>query len=225
MKQLNKLTALLLTGIILASCSTSNNVVNNHLISKRKYNKGFFINKKGNFNNSSDSEVAEVKVRVEKPEEVKPINEGSSQEVRNKTNLNGSKSERVSSDPQEPLVASTDQALVERKTKGTASEIPSLNQKMDKEAKAKRDVLQKLQQEYLPSRPDTSDPVMLILLIILALILPPVAIAIYSGITGIFWLDLVLFLLAWGGFWFFRLSGLLHLAAIIIAFLVIFDVI
>jgi len=77
----------------------------------------------------------------------------------------------------------------------------------------------------LQSAPSSSDPVMLIVYILLCLILPPVAIAIYSGITGIFWLDLILFLLAISSFFWLPTVGLVGLAAVVIAFLVVFDVI
>lgn len=41
-------------SLILASCGSSNQVVSNKLISKRKYTKGFFINSKDHRNNSGE---------------------------------------------------------------------------------------------------------------------------------------------------------------------------
>lgn len=48
-------------GLLLGSCMSSNNVVNNKLISKRKYTKGFFINGKGSVkgDKNADTEAAQ----------------------------------------------------------------------------------------------------------------------------------------------------------------------
>ncbi len=52
MKKLLSLNLLIALAVVFASCGTNNNVVNNRLISKRKYNKGFHFNKKGNMKSS-----------------------------------------------------------------------------------------------------------------------------------------------------------------------------
>jgi TM2 domain-containing membrane protein YozV len=48
MKKLKLLSGIIIASIILASCSTSDKVVSNNLIQKRKYNKGFYLSTKGN---------------------------------------------------------------------------------------------------------------------------------------------------------------------------------
>lgn len=53
-----------ITSLILSSCGTSNQVVSNKLISKRKYTKGFFINTKDHKNGSND----EIAAKEEKAE-------------------------------------------------------------------------------------------------------------------------------------------------------------
>ena len=50
---------LVFTLLVLASCSTSSDVVQNGRINKRKYNKGFFI--KSNTNNHSNFQVISSK--------------------------------------------------------------------------------------------------------------------------------------------------------------------
>ena len=52
MKKLLSLNLLIALAVVFASCGTNNNVVNNRLISKRKYNKGFHLNRKGNMKSS-----------------------------------------------------------------------------------------------------------------------------------------------------------------------------
>lgn len=67
----------------------------------------------------------------------------------------------------------------------------------------------------------------LILLIILAIFIPPLAVGLYEGITGRFWLVLILWLLAWGlGGWFFgpHIGALFSLLAIILALLIVLGV-
>ena len=73
---------------------------------------------------------------------------------------------------------------------------------------------------------DASDSdVMLIILVILAIIIPPLAVFLVKDIGGDFWLSLILTLLGWSLFFANPLGGLLALAAIIHALLIVFDVI
>ena len=64
MKKLLSLNLLIALAVVFASCGTNNNVVNNRLISKRKYNKGFHINRKGNMK-SSKAEKEEESIAFE----------------------------------------------------------------------------------------------------------------------------------------------------------------
>jgi uncharacterized membrane protein YqaE (UPF0057 family) len=70
------------------------------------------------------------------------------------------------------------------------------------------------------------DVLMTVLLVILALILPPLAVGIYEGITGRFWLVLVLWLIGWGvGWWLLGpLAWLASLVAVIMALLIVLGV-
>lgn len=64
MKKLLSLNLLIALAVVFASCGTNNNVVNNRLISKRKYNKGFHFNRKGNMK-SSKAEKEEESIAFE----------------------------------------------------------------------------------------------------------------------------------------------------------------
>lgn len=87
--------------------------------------------------------------------------------------------------------------------------------------------------EVAPVEPEnTTDDVATILLVILALFIPPLAVFIFEQATGRFWLNLVLFLLgifAFGGAgigtYFIGIGGLLVLIAIIHAILIVLGVI
>lgn len=63
MKKSFVVSLMMITGLIIASCGSSNDVVSNRLISKRKYNKGFFINKKSKLkSDNSEEEKKDVAV-------------------------------------------------------------------------------------------------------------------------------------------------------------------
>lgn len=83
---IKKITAVALLTAILASCSTSNEVVSNGFFQKRKYNKGWYANKStkvkdSKAENTKEEFVAETPVNKENSiaqtvvvkEEIKPI--------------------------------------------------------------------------------------------------------------------------------------------------------
>lgn len=73
------------------------------------------------------------------------------------------------------------------------------------------------------SSPSASDA-MLIIEVLLAIFIPPLAVFLHEGITTWFWLTLILCILG-GGFFFYPVIGGLWLVAVIIALLVVFDAI
>ena len=71
---------------------------------------------------------------------------------------------------------------------------------------------------------------MLVLLVILAIFIPPLAVFIFEGVTTRFWIDLVLAIIGWAAFGLLfgvvgGLAGLCMLAAIIYALLIVLSVI
>lgn len=74
------------------------------------------------------------------------------------------------------------------------------------------------------STPTPAGDVPLWVYVLLAIFIPPLAVFLKAGVSNIFWIDLILFILGYGLFRFsFYLWGA-ALAAVVIAFLVIFDV-
>jgi uncharacterized membrane protein YqaE (UPF0057 family) len=74
----------------------------------------------------------------------------------------------------------------------------------------------------------TSSDIPLIILVILAIIIPPLAVALFEGITTRFWIDLVLALVGWGVGWALLglgLAALCGLVAVIYAVLIVLSVI
>lgn len=226
MKKLIVVNVAIVIALLMNSCASSNDVVSNRLISKRKYTKGLFVKK--NLKLKSDG-VEESENYAMNTEESNSESENINLSVRELKNINS----EIEGDKMlnSANVASThmiEMLIVEEEVHPNA--IRPKNNELSGSLSTRNGVkkeFQKALKDQVKAKKaiDTGDPVMLILLIILALFLPPVAIAIYRGIDNIFWLDLVLFLIGLIGFWFLPISGLAALAAIIIAFLVIFDVI
>jgi uncharacterized membrane protein YqaE (UPF0057 family) len=228
-KQMKKLVAvnfIIAFVMILGSCGTSNNVVSNRLISKRKYTKGFHINKRSHEKSSKDEVLANNDVEESKAEDKKKsifFKESSKSddksivvvleefEVENSTEEieNNAVHITTSDAPIEDSDVVNDEEIIEVTTENERAE----------------DIKESVT-SVKASSVDTGDPLMLIIAILLCLILPPVAIAVFDGISTWFWVDLILFLIAIGGFFLFGgLAGIAGLASIIIAFLVVFDVI
>lgn len=229
MKKFTIINLLIVFAFILGACGSSNSVVNNHLISKRKYTKGFHVNKRSNLKSDKGEE------------EVVALKKDSNKEVVKSTRKNAIESKETSIQPKEVMAA-----LQTKESNSSASEGPgstnsvSLSDGPDQDGSTREARVEKnevnsnesntssktTKSKDLTRSPDLGDPIMLILAIILALIIPPLAILIFKGVSTWFWVDLLLFIIGIGGF--FLLSGLgwaCAVAAIVIAFLVIFDVI
>jgi uncharacterized membrane protein YqaE (UPF0057 family) len=73
-------------------------------------------------------------------------------------------------------------------------------------------------------KPAPASDVPLWVYVVLALLLPPLAVYLKQGLTNIFWLDLILFILGYGLFRFSYFLWGASLAAVVIALLVVFDV-
>ncbi len=222
MKKTKMLSMILGAGLLLGSCVTSNNVVNNKLISKRKYTKGFHINNKGHFK-SGDSEQQNDQLAIIN----EPVRDGKighdNFQVRSVATINSSASGEVVGKTETPNSTETKQVEVKShqvKAENKADKIEISGYKL-KDLKAAQKELAK----SVPSPVD--DTAMLIILVILAIIIPPLAVFIYEGATSRFWIDLILAIIGWGvGFWLLGGLGFLcGLAAIIYALLIVLEVI
>lgn len=225
MKKWLSLNLMIASVLILGACATSNDVVSNRLISKRKYEKGFHINKKSHLK-SSNEELANENLTKEKDFEKKERLFASNNEK--KTTKTAVKIEEL-----ETSVESSEYTSSTINSESTIASVdgPESNSILKSEPSRVQRAIEKenAQKEVVVEQSKGAQPsgtAELVLLIILALFIPPLAIVIYSGATTWFWVDLILFIVAIGGIFSpFRLIGLAGLAAVIIAFLVIFDVI
>lgn len=219
MKKVNIFSLILGAILILSSCSTSNSVVSNKLISKRKYTKGFHFNKKTNLK-TSKNEVAENEVVEEATYSMNTVKNTLENNVDNSVVLID---ERI-------VGATIDEKLlpVEPDSNDLNIEIEGdkSSELLDDENQENKLSRTELVEELKSSKSDVDPTVMLILLIILAFIIPPLAVFLYEGASGRFWIDLILFIvgIALGG-WLGGIAWLALLAAVIYALLIVIEAI
>lgn len=226
MKMTKMLSLILGTGLILGSCMTSNNVVNNKLISKRKYTKGFFINGKGNFKSGGQEQEKDQLAIIEKPVQDHKVGHQDFQ-TRAVATINSSTYGDLQAKSENKSVSEVQVKNVESKEqqKQQAERVIEKKEIAGYKVKDLKLVQKELKSKSAPSPVD--DTAMLIILVILAIIIPPLAVFIYEGATNRFWIDLILAIIGWGvGFWLLGGLGFLcGLAAVIYALLIVLEAI
>jgi uncharacterized membrane protein YqaE (UPF0057 family) len=177
-----------------SSCSTTNDVASNRGIQKRKYNKGFFVSKNPkSFNKKHD---------VENTKDINSFDEVT--EVINSQ----TKSKNITT--KEKVIANNKKiAATENTVKTTSNEKKNTIENSLKSSKnndeifeeneinnniTKKDVKSKLKSKKHKTK-NTGGDVDLVVLVLLAIFLPPLAVFLYEGITTRFWINLVLTLL------------------------------
>lgn len=194
---IKKITAIAMLTAILASCSTSNEVVSNGFFQKRKYNKGWYANKstkvketKGD--NTKEEFVADKSGVIEEntvaqsvvvKEEIKPI---SKQYITK---------EDVVAQPQKTVLASADKK--EEKIVSTSVVIANEQNAVAFEELKKVSEMAPVEIKTVESKSGGDAGVALLLLVILAILLPPLAVFLVDGIGTKFWISLILTLLFW----------------------------
>ncbi len=215
MKKLAILNLSIILSLVLGSCSTSNNVVNNRSISKRKYTKGFHINKKSNLKSSKD-EIATKDYHVQSNETTSTVrNSGNIASVTtNRTEARRSTDRIDNGSMEENEISSSsvdqsDQSNVnnQREVDSETSEPSSSATKKSSSSKKKE------QKKKKENRQGSGSDTIFILAVIFAILIPPLGVAIYTNID---WMKVLIALL---------LTILFFLPGMIYALLVVFDVI
>ena len=198
----NKITlglfALAITAII-SSCSTSNDVASNKRIQKRKYNKGFFVSKNEN--------VAFNK----KKKDAKTVEFNTDTESIAKTDANSVKMEEISNNKssivEETAVITpnvetktTEVLTTENNTVATQNEVvsESISEEQIKTVdlkNVKKTVNTVKKQSKKNSNGLNGLAIGTIILIILAIFIPPLAVLLFEGVTTRFWINLILYIL------------------------------
>lgn len=225
---MKKLILLSLLGAFLIGCGTSNSVVNDGLFQKRKYTSGWFVKKnKGVEKKSANEEnlaFKEQDVRSSKAKLTQQSNESSNTvkhtDVKNES-INDTKT----------LKRNTTTSQQKRKVAAKSTQIVRNNLVKEAQTKTNTATERFVKEELSTSTSDqrekhssSSSDVEIILLVLLALIIPPLAVYLVQDTSTMFVVDLILFIIGWGSFWFFSLGGLASLVAVVIALLVVFGV-
>jgi uncharacterized membrane protein YqaE (UPF0057 family) len=206
--------------LVLDSCSTSNNVVGGAVFQKRKYTGGVYWDRS-----------EKVKKGKEEEYDISKIDEESQRKYVTSTSIHNEFEmfeegdavtiEAVSSVDDKAIDVSdndADQNVNKANVqKNLVSSISIVKENVKKEA-------------VKLTKKNSSSPagdVATILLVILAILIPPLAVFLFEGVTSRFWIDLILAIIGWG-VGFYLLGGLgwiCGIASIIYALLIVLNVI
>ncbi|MCT4562254.1 MAG: YqaE/Pmp3 family membrane protein [Crocinitomicaceae bacterium] len=231
MKKITIVSSLLTSVLILGSCSTSNDVVSNRLISKRKYNRGFHVDMKKHHRTTKDEladqkmDSSEKSIQVEpKKETVKslPISTSETYALVPVVTSGAEEAVKVSSDKavevtQENQKESNEVSASDKATRNTFddSETKNMTAKLVKKEASKKEAEKQAFKEVKKKKkslfPDSVDAMFLVALIC-CIIIPPLGVAIYTNID---WVKVLICLI---------LTILFIIPGIIYALLVLFDV-
>ncbi len=180
-----------LSVFVLASCATSSDVVDGGLFQKRKYNKGWHFNKKSKIelNSSVENNLAIANEKdVDNSSIVSVVKTETGVAYVEPTVINADKYDLESSntivEPSPVInVENSDAELIET-VLGSRKEVKKT---------LRSNLVFGLSDNTSNTSDTNSDAV--ILLIILAILLPPLAVGLYEGLSTRFWIDLLLTLL------------------------------
>jgi uncharacterized membrane protein YqaE (UPF0057 family) len=210
--------------LVLGACSTSNEVVGGGIFQKRKYTGGVYWDR--------TERVKTTKAEKEEEEfDIFRINEESQKKYVSSTTIYNEDRVVASSVDATPAFDSKKSVLIEATAVGSNSEKAAststveVNKETKDQTKADQNKSKELTKKKTSKAP--AGDVNTILLVILAIIIPPLAVFLFEGSSSRFWIDLILALIGWGvGFWLLGgLGWICGLAAIIYALLIVLGVI
>ena len=234
MKKVSILSLVTILMIVISSCGSSNNVVNNHGITKRKYNKGFFFQRNSNLR-TANSEVKDERANADKTlakQEKVDAKRAQKESAKQKTTVEQTLAAENAANQSTTNAAEVERTLTaqenERSSDGASTSEPETQAFTSRETIDQQPISNRnnTRKKHTNGAAGGSD-VELVLLVILAIILPPLAVFLFEGATSRFWIDLVLAILGFGigfgilhGIW-----GLLGLISIIYALLIVLQAI
>lgn len=219
MKNFTLISTFLAALLFLGACATSNDVVSNRMISKRKYNRGFHIDLKKPQRSSketlaNDSELNNKEL-VRQEKQVEQVKATANEETYAIIPTQASTKSSPVLAKEEALVTRegkqevTKGVVTEKKTTNTTATFETVQQESYKK-ELKRTAKEELKKSKKSPLPVPAD-MFLIACIILAILIPPLAVLIYTNID---WMKVLIALLLW----------LLVLPGIIYALLVVLDI-
>ena len=222
MKQLSYFVIAVFGTLILGACSTSNNVVGGGIFQKRKYTGGIYWDRNQKLKTSDETELDIFRMEEESQEKYVSTTSLLNDEVTNSDDHGSGDVSAVMMEGRMGVSPAKTTENTESKSNfagGYASSVSSENQQT---ISAKNPKLRSVKPTGAPAA-DVST----ILLVIIALIIPPLAVFLFEGATSHFWIDLVLALVGLGvGFWLLgSLAWVCGLVAVIYALLIVLSVI
>lgn len=204
--KLNMLAAVGL-AVVVSSCGTSNEVVSGGIFTKRKHTRGYHVNLPGKFKGtkSTTTEVNADELAVETVEKATTYAVQTAPAV---------SEDRVELPAQYPAVEAVEAAQEKAAVTPTVeSRIAAIQKVSSSKAAAKTAVAEKVFKNKInkiEKKTATPLPVDTIVLVVLAILIPPLAVYLSEGsITGTFWLNLVLTLLC-------GLPGVIHALIVVL---------
>lgn len=235
MKKISIISLFALVALVISSCGSSNNVVSNHGISKRKYTKGFFFQRNSNIK-TADSKVKDAELKEDKS--IAKVEKTEARKAKKATLKNNNVKSTLYAPSENADVANLyvpednmqvpqngdahhdrfddgiNWSVTENQPSATGESIKPMR------AENRANTAKK-------SSGNAAGSVGIVVLVILAIIIPPLAVFLYEGVTQRFWIDLIMALIGYGvGFALLGgIGGLLGLIAIIYALLIVLEVI
>lgn len=214
------LSVAVLGTLILGSCGTSNDVVGGGFLQKRKYNKGFYWNRNVNTKDSEtvkNEEIEESQVEISMVEERAAVVASNDAYAAVETGR-----DMASVNENEINSVTNDESLVTSQNVSANVSDKSVSSAKKSTFKAKKDAVKLMKKNSSSPASDVAT----ILLVILAILIPPLAVFLFEGVTSRFWIDLILAILGWGAFGLFGgFLWLCGLIAVIYALLIVLNVI
>jgi uncharacterized membrane protein YqaE (UPF0057 family) len=223
MKKFNLIAVALLGMLVLGACSTSNEVVGGGIFQKRKYTGGVYWDRTEKIKSSNE--------KTEEEFDIFRINEDSQKKYVSSTTIYNEDRMVASSDDAILDVSSKDKELIElssdAKSEGSTSAASTVSTEKSSSTDAKTDQKKSKILVKKKSAPAPGGDVNTVLLVILAILIPPLAVFLFEGASTRFWIDLILALIGWGiGFWLLGgLGWICGILAIIYALLIVLGVI
>jgi uncharacterized membrane protein YqaE (UPF0057 family) len=217
----------LIVTLILGSCASSNEVTGGTFLQKRKYTKGVYFKNNGDLNGASAKNKNE-ELDIFKTEELK-----SKKYITSATAVseNSNETQEMFGEEIEGSTMELENSIVSDAISTDESTGTIAITTIDKEKTAEVRVVEKqLSTKNTTKQHRSNAPagdVELILLVILALLIPPLAVFLFEGSSQRFWIDLILALVGYGvGFWLLGgLGWICALVSVIYALLIVLEVI
>lgn len=193
------------------------------MIQKRKYTKGFYLNRHSSGKAADDAVTGDVSVKEEKTARIRPESQPAAAE--NQTVLATVETPQAAETATPEITAPEAQASALDRPAGAQSDIAIT----DEPAVTARPDAAEHEQKAAVSSGDQSaaaveSALLVILLVILAFFLPWLSVLLYEGATGRFWIILLLWLLAIIGF-FWPIAYALAVIAVVYAILIVLGIV